>query len=753
MSRVNHKKVKQLIAQKKKTISDRQFFTSRILAGHFADMAVAQTRRYGYNRRVKVRIVWEPGTGNLACTENELIWINAGHFMVTGKKARQDRYDMVCGLFAHELGHVLYTDFLTAQTHLLRFAAGKWFPEIPLLRSLKEQRHEADVWAYCTADQKHMHAMQKLIHEVHNVLEDGYIESKMLNRYPGVLGYSLGVLRDTQYEQEPTLTQLTEKESDGGHIWLTILQIMLSYVLWGQIKYGDEPLTDERVQTVFSLIAELDTALTDPSSKERWNVVNAVLIRCWPYIKDFLEYCEKLSQDASASGTAATAGDLVSQLISALMGTSRQANGSTEPVAEKGNAANPASAGANRAETARQAAAAGDPTKAEEVKSPETPKDEMEGAAQPAQAEEAAALNEAHSSGEKDPTQQVSSEETGRIPLQQTDRLFEPMGGEIERDTDYQGSGYRDSADDIERLLERMAEKAAHTQLENERVSQLNDLAQGISYGNIHSGVSVSVHRITDVGDELKEFYQKIAPELLHISKQLQRSITQQLQDKRRGGKQVGLLMGRRLDAHALPRNDGHVYYKNSLPNETPRLAIGLLLDESGSMCGNDRATYARASAIILYDFCRALDIPVLVYGHSTSGYSVDLYSYAEFEAIDRDDCYRMMDISSRGSNRDGAALRYVAERLAARNEDIRILILVSDGQPAHTGYSGTAAEEDLRGIRQEYQRKGILFVAAAIGDDKANIERIYGDSFMDITDLKKLPILLTNVVKRFIKV
>jgi len=81
------------------------------------------------------------------------------------------------------------------------------------------------------------------------------------------------------------------------------------------------------------------------------------------------------------------------------------------------------------------------------------------------------------------------------------------------------------------------------------------------------------------------------------------------------------------------------------------------------------------------------------------------------------------------------------------------MLFLVSDGQPSDYGYGGTAAEEDLRGIKKEYTKKGILLVAAAIGDDKANIERIYGDSFLDITDLNKLPVALTDVVKRYIRV
>ena len=51
-----------------------------------------------------------------------------------------------------------------------------------------------------------------------------------------------------------------------------------------------------------------------------------------------------------------------------------------------------------------------------------------------------------------------------------------------------------------------------------------------------------------------------------------------------------------------------------------------------------------------------------------------------------------------------------------------------------------------------EYQRKGILFIAAAIGDDKQNIERIYGNSFLDITDLSQLPIKLTSIIKKHLQ-
>ena len=42
MARVSHKKVRQLLDEKRSKITDRQFFTSRILAGHFEDIAAVQ---------------------------------------------------------------------------------------------------------------------------------------------------------------------------------------------------------------------------------------------------------------------------------------------------------------------------------------------------------------------------------------------------------------------------------------------------------------------------------------------------------------------------------------------------------------------------------------------------------------------------------------------------------------------------------------------------------------------------------------
>ena len=139
----------------------------------------------------------EAQESDLACTDNALIQINAGNPQVTRQKGRQARYEQVCGLFAHELGHVLYTDFLASQSYHSFQEIGRWFPENPPLRNAAERDAEADLLAYQKADPKNVGLLGRISHDILNVLEDGYIENRMLMDYPGILGSSLRAWRKT----------------------------------------------------------------------------------------------------------------------------------------------------------------------------------------------------------------------------------------------------------------------------------------------------------------------------------------------------------------------------------------------------------------------------------------------------------------------------------------------------------------------------------------------------------------------------
>ena len=754
MARVNHKLVRQRLDEKRSSITDKQFFSSRLLAGHYEDIVDAQTRRYNYNRRVRVRLFWEPDIPMVADTDDFLIRINAGNKLVTDVVGRENRYQIVSGLFAHELGHVLYTDFPMMQTYANYLENGRWYPAVPEADNTQEELNELDFWKYVKEDAKNLLAVQRIALKIQNVIEDGYIENCVLNRFPGTLGFGLETLRELHFEKMDTVTQLKEEEVEGKiHIFESLLQVILSYVKFGEIKYGDESFTDYRIQTVFELIPVLDKALLARNSRERYNAVNKIIIKCWPHMKSFCEYCKNQADESSGSGGSGSLEDAIDEALKGLTGSSSIGKGSSMPVPNPGGEETEDEPTASKRASTKKNASEDEETEENSSSGTGGKNSDEEGSEE--NTEEPTNADPGGGSGDgKKPD--VTSEEGERIPYHETDSLYNPDDGSLEYNDDYEREKYDKAASDIERVLDAMAEKATCEELEDERLAELNDFAQNVSYGNVHSGVRVRVNRISEVDDDLIEQYQRISAPLITISKQLQRSIEKQLKESQRGSKQTNLLFGRRLDSHGLHRNDGKVFYKNNLPSKI-ELAVGLLVDESGSMYCGDRATYARAAALILYDFCDSLGVPVTVYGHSTSyptGKSVvELYSYAEFDSIDNLDRYRIMDIQSRDSNRDGAALRFVAEKLLKRPEQAKLLILVSDGQPADYGYSGSAAEEDLRGIKQEYTRKGITFVAAAIGDDKPSIERIYGDSFLDITDLNQLPTKLTSVVKRHIRV
>lgn len=347
---------------------------------------------------------------------------------------------------------------------------------------------------------------------------------------------------------------------------------------------------------------------------------------------------------------------------------------------------------------------------------------------------------------------QVREQDGDRIALTKTDDPEIETGGSIEFDRNYGGAGYEECGKDIDRLLSSIAEERVNTRMEQELSDELQAEANHISYGNAHQGIHVTVNRMSVVPEYLAQEYQRVSAPLLLLSKRMQKQVMQVLKDRRQGGKQTGLLMGRRLEPRSLVRRDGRHFYKNNLPQDRAELAVALLVDESGSMGCLDRITTARAASIVIYDFCRRLHIPVMIMGHTAGGKQVELYSYADFDSFDGKDCYRMMDMSARGCNRDGAALRYVAEHLVKRPEQNKLLILISDGQPSDDGYYGTGAEADLRGIRREYTNKGVTLFAAAIGDDRENIERIYQEGYLDITDLNQLPQNLAKLIARYVR-
>lgn len=702
----NQRKLKQMIREEELSITDQEFFTSSAFHRYLTSQARAATGRYCYG--LQAVLSWDP-TGNeaIAYTDSYKIYINAANHITQSFPSRFLRALSLVGLTGHETAHLLYTDFTTRNLYLSNLGSGAFYPEAPSVELPAYQKGQREILdALQSEDRAVCLTLQTCAASIQNILEDVYIETKMCAAFPGSFqkGIQLNNLR--MLEQIPDIHEQLTQEYTPFSIATNLL---LAYCRSGTINNRFQEQS-EYLDVLADSMVYIDTALEADSIKERLTATNCLLVLFWNFIEPLVEEMREKLKDQEEAEASNNLEEVLKKQIAGGTPLPAGKNGATVkniPVAKGSTGANPAendfSSSRGRQESIEKA-------------------------------------------------EQTIAEEGGRIALAKTNAILDGNDPGVTYAHQYEGSGYENAASDIARILNEAATEKAQADYEQELSEELQKTANDIHYGNAHAGIHVTIRRMHHISDRLIQQYEKIAPPLLQASKRLQKSILPLLKEETEGRKQKGLLYGRRVDMRSFHHQDGSYFIRTKLPSDEQRLAVGLLIDESGSMGWGDRITHARKTAIVLYDFCISLGIPVTIYGHSTDSRGVALYSYAEFDSVDNHDRYRLMDMIDRNGNRDGAALRFVAEHLTKRPETRKLLILISDGQPADDGYYGTEAEADLRGIKQEYARKNIILFAAAIGEDKDAIQRIYQEGFLDITRLEDLPRNLTQLIKQYLK-
>ena len=591
---------------------------------------------------------------HLAYTNNQHIYINAGHPIVSRYTKRNERYLYVLGLFVHELGHVLYTDFPAWALFVQSVLKGQWRPDLSSCSSERVQQSVAEIQAFLDKGPPYRQVIAAVLKHLLNILEDAYIELCLLKKFPGVFGSALMYMRNDDLTQSHTLT---EQQNAGLSPWTIAVNLLLYYARFGKLPLGNEPASHPCVQALSPCLETVQNSIVGTFS-DRIQAVVMLLVYLWPLANPEKDWARFFSDCQSKQTPSVRTSGLFTE---APIGDTRPA-------------------------------------------------------------------------------------EQGILILEDLCRDRKMTGtGRIQYDDAYLPHKNNAALNDI-------LDQVAIEQLEKQRAAALNTSVQKMDLGALHNHVDITIHRASVITQDMREKYKKIAAPLLPLSNRLQQELSRELHKRKYPQTMPGYALGKRIDTKRLYRPDQKIFTKNVPAKKGFDMAVAVLLDESGSMGSKDRYKYAQAAAIILQDFCYRLHIPMMVYGHSTSGDLVDLYSYVEYDVFADLDRYRLADIQARRSNRDGAALRYVSRRLLERPERNKIIILVSDGNPAHTNYWGEAAEEDLRAFRSEFVSCGGLLIAAAIGDDKDAIHRIYGQSFMDITDLSSFPLRLTQYLKRHIR-
>jgi MoxR-like ATPase len=283
---------------------------------------------------------------------------------------------------------------------------------------------------------------------------------------------------------------------------------------------------------------------------------------------------------------------------------------------------------------------------------------------------------------------------------------------------------------------------------------ELNKEARQALKETIHQKEGLIVHcpKIVLNNPELREIKSTIMP----VVDTLSRQILDLLENERSSEYTKGKYEGQRFDASRVAYGDLRTFDKKNPPHEQPSLALAVRIDESGSMIRDGRIDAAKQAALAIKAFAERVSIPLMIYGDTADASSrekTSLYSYKEFQdSFDFVD-EKLVTMKPRQNNRDGAALKVIAEKLSQQTATAKLLLNISDGQPkALPDYTGEKAKRDIQEVLQQYERQGVLVLAAAIGQDKEEIKEIYGESrFIDITDLSEFPRQMIQLIARYL--
>lgn len=187
--------------------------------------------------------------------------------------------------------------------------------------------------------------------------------------------------------------------------------------------------------------------------------------------------------------------------------------------------------------------------------------------------------------------------------------------------------------------------------------------------------------------------------------------------------------------------------YRQQKEVKSNKVAVCILVDESGSMCGN-KIRSARRTAILLNEALGSLpNVDLFIYGHTADeGGSAEfqIRSYRDHQCHGK---YALGRLEGRWDNADGYAILEVARRVRQQTAEKALFFVISDGAPAAHVYRGMNGVLHTRNAVKQVTRQGFIPVQIAI-DSYCEPKEMF-DHYVTLTDLPSLPRDLAAMVKK----
>lgn len=233
-----------------------------------------------------------------------------------------------------------------------------------------------------------------------------------------------------------------------------------------------------------------------------------------------------------------------------------------------------------------------------------------------------------------------------------------------------------------------------------------------------------------------------------------------QFQAGKRTEEQFGLRSGD-LDEGGLYKlnYDSEHIWSRKTTSRLPDVAVGILVDQSGSMNGG-KIDQARTLCIVLAEALRKIaGVRLYVYGHTANTQNgSDLVVYEHYTPAMGPDMTRLGNITAHSNNYDGYAIKDVAKRLAADPAKKKYLFVIADGLPAGSGYCGGDAQKHVKSVCKFIRtRLKIGLYAFAVGTssyERKNFTEQYDEKhivFVDnvLTCLPQIVRFLRNALQK----
>ena len=736
-------KVRRLALDKKSQLTAKDIFESREFRNYLESLAVSM----GNNAGETTNIILDDGgpNGPYAYTTGTQMYLNYTSHKMDFFDTIEGKFLGLMGSFFHEKAHDLFLDFNEDRNAVRYLNTGLFYGEKPQKMDAKQEKDWVDMEDALQAPHTRPIFVQ-LFRDLRNCIADRHDEDCLIDSYGAFVAESLYLSRQAK-QSDITFFETRERDVNRGD--LKEIAFMLSNIF--QLCLFDEILarsqeaveTSDYWQSLDKMRQHIRVACVTDDTQRLYTEMNWILLYFWPYVRHEIEKIKDQAQNGNnqQSGNQGSSGQ---------QGGS-QGNQGQQPNQQNGQSGQQGQQQSNQ-QGGQQSQNGGNGNSQDPPKTTSLTPDQVQQLLK--------SLSSASSDlgPQNNPTGQHSSD------IAITRRANERNGKPPEKNqaaakaatNAMQQQGKEAIYQAMESILNQIAKDQAEEELELDAASTLSGAVVAVNAAGPHKGIPVNTHRILDVGPADMVNYERIMKDLKPISNRLQKQMLEALRDLREGNVQKHRQFGRTIVPTDAYRPDQRFFANKKLPQDLPDMAVSILADNSGST-GGERIQAAMLSSVLLHDFCTGLNIPIAVAGHNAvMGGAVNYYIFADYEQISNKDKYRaaklaatMTKMKANNSNRDGCALNIAAKLLEKRPEQVKLLIVISDGRPNHTNYGGEMATRDIQEIVKQCKQKGIEVIACAIGDDKDNIRTIYGDGFIDISDLKTLPKTLVSIVKK----